>query len=151
MTKFPELVTRKTDGEITVRGYPAGQLWAEVLSISSAQGGALEMAVTSTSAIVDSVREFALFDFSYLFATEEADAVLDGAVGKQLLDKLPGKGLIGLCYWESGFRNLSNSKRPVTKVEDIQGMKVRTIQNAVFLDTINALGANEVPMPKSRR
>jgi TRAP-type transport system periplasmic protein len=104
--------------------------------------------VTSTSAVVGTVKEFALFDFPYLFATEkEADAVLDGPVGKQLLDKLPGKGLIGLCYWESGFRNLSNSKRPVTKFEDIQGLKVRTIQNPVFLDTINALGANAVPMP----
>ena len=78
---------------------------------------------------------------------QEADAVLDGAVGSQLLDKLPAKGLVGLCYWESGFRNISNSKHPVTKLEDIQGLKIRTIQNPVFLDTINALGANAVPMP----
>jgi tripartite ATP-independent transporter DctP family solute receptor len=148
VNKFADLVAKKTDGKITVRGYPAGQLGAEVPSISSAQGGVLEMAVTSTSAVVGTVKEFAPFDFPYLFATEkEADAVLDGAVGKQLLDKLPAKGLTGLCYWESGFRNISNSRRPVTKLEDIQGLKVRTIQNPVFLDTINALGANAVPMP----
>ena len=148
VTKFADVVAKKTDGKITVRGYPAGQLGAEVPSISSAQGGVIEMAVTSTSAAVGTVKEFALFDFPYLFSTEkEADAVLDGAVGKQLLDKLPGKGLFGLCYWESGFRNISNSKHPVAKLEDIQGLKVRTIQNPVFLDTINALGANAVPMP----
>jgi TRAP-type transport system periplasmic protein len=148
VTKFSEIVAQKTAGKITVRGYAAGVLGAEVPSISSAQGGVLEIAVTSTSAVVGIVKEFALFDLPFLFATEqEADAVLDGAVGTQLLDKLPAKGLTGLCYWESGFRNISNSKHPVTKLEDIQGLKIRTIQNPVFLDTINALGANAVPMP----
>jgi len=105
------------------------------------------MTVTSTSSVVGVVKEFALFDMPFLFASEEADALLDGPVGNELLDKLPGKGLIGLCYWESGFRNISNSRRPVRRLEDIQGLKVRTIQNPVFLDTINALGANAVPMP----
>jgi TRAP-type transport system periplasmic protein len=148
VTKFSEIVAQKTAGKITVRGYAAGVLGAEVPSISAAQGGVLEMAVTSTSAVVGIVQEFALFDLPFLFATEqEADAVLDGTVGSQLLDKLPAKGLVGLCYWESGFRNISNSKHPVTKLENIQGLKIRTIQNPVFLDTINALGANAVPMP----
>jgi TRAP-type transport system periplasmic protein len=148
VSKFAELVSQKTEGKITVRGYPNGQLGAEVPSISSAQGGVLEMTVTSTSAAVGVVKEFALFDLPYLFASEkEADALLDGPVGTQLLDKLPEKRLIGLCYWESGFRNITNSKRPIQKLEDIAGLKIRTIQNPVFLDTINALGANAVPMP----
>lgn len=148
MAKFAEIVDQKSAGKIAVRGYSDGVLVAEVPSISSAQGGVLEMAVTSTSAVVGVVKEFALFDFPYLFASEkEADAVLDGPVGTQLLDKLPEKSLIGLCYWESGFRNITNNERPVQKLEDIQGLKIRTIQNPVFLDTINALGANAVPMP----
>jgi TRAP-type transport system periplasmic protein len=148
VNKFAEIVGQKTAGKITVRGYPAGQLGAELPSISSAQGGVLEMAVTSTSAVVGIVKEFALFDLPFLFAREqEADTLLDGPVGTQLLDKLPAKSLIGLCYGESGFRNVSNSKRPVLKLDDMQGLKVRTIQNPVFLDTINALGANAVPMP----
>lgn len=148
VSKFAEIVGQKTAGNISVRGYPAGQLGAEVPSISSAQGGVLEMTVTSTSAAVGVVKEFALFDFPFLFASErEADALLDGPVGTQLLDKLPEKNLIGLCYWESGFRNITNSKRPIQKIEDMQGLKIRTIQNPVFLDTINALGANAVPMP----
>ena len=146
--KFAEIVDQKSEGKITVRGYAEGQLGAEVPSISSAQGGVLEMAVTSTSAAVGNVKEFALFDFPFLFGSEkEADALLDGPVGTQLLDKLPEKGLIGLCYWESGFRNVTNSKHPVQKLEDMEGLKIRTIQNPVFLDTINALGANAVPMP----
>ena len=146
--KFADIVDQKSEGKITVRGYAEGQLGAEVPSISSAQGGVLEMAVTSTSAAVGNVKEFALFDFPFLFESEkEADALLDGPVGTQLLDKLPEKGLIGLCYWESGFRNVTNSKHPVQKLEDMEGLKIRTIQNPVFLDTINALGANAVPMP----
>ena len=146
--KFAEIVDQKSEGKITVRGYAEGQLGAEVPSISSAQGGVLEMAVTSTSAAVGNVKEFALFDFPFLFGSEkEADALLDGPVGTQLLDKLPEKRLIGLCYWESGFRNVTNSKHPVQKLEDMEGLKIRTIQNPVFLDTINALGANAVPMP----
>jgi TRAP-type transport system periplasmic protein len=146
--KFAEIVDQKSEGKITVRSYAEGQLGAEVPSISSAQGGVLEMAVTSTSAAVGNVKEFALFDFPFLFGSEkEADALLDGPVGTQLLDKLPEKGLIGLCYWESGFRNVTNSKHPVQKLEDMEGLKIRTIQNPVFLDTINALGANAVPMP----
>jgi tripartite ATP-independent transporter DctP family solute receptor len=148
VTKFSEIVGQKTGGRISVKGFSDGVLGAEVPSISSAQGGVLEIAVTSTSAVVGIVKEFALFDLPFLFASEqEADAVLDGAAGSQLLDKLPAKGLVGLCYWESGFRNISNSRHPVTKLEDIQGLKIRTIQNPVFLDTINALGANAVPMP----
>jgi len=104
--------------------------------------------VTSGSSVVGTVKDFALFDLPYLFANEkEADVVLDGPVGKALLDKLPSKGLVGLCYWESGFRNLTNSKRPIAKADDAQGLKIRTIQNPVFLDTLNALGSNAVPMP----
>ena len=111
--KFAEIVAQKSAGKLSVRGYPAGQLGAEVPSISSAQGGVLEMAVTSTSAVVGVVKEFGLFDFPYLFANEkEADALLDGAVGTQLLEKLPEKKLIGLCYWESGFRNITTANVP---------------------------------------
>ena len=68
-------------------------------------------------------------------------------MGKQLLDKLKEKGLTGLCYWEYGFRNVSNSKRPIEKVEDFAGLKIRTVQNRVYLDVFNALGANATPMP----
>ena len=148
VNKFAELIGQKSGGLLSAKGFANGQLGAEVPSIASAQGGVLEMTVTSTSAVVGTIKEFALFDFPYLFATEkEADALLDGPAGKALLDKLPEKGLIGLCYWESGFRNITDSKRPIARVEDISGLKIRTIQNPVFIDTINALGANAVPMP----
>ena len=147
VAKFADLVAQKSEGKIKVRGYSDGQLGAEVQSISSAQGGVLEMSLVSTAAATGNVKEFALFDFPFLFSEEkEAYAVLDGPVGTQLLDKLTDRGVVGLCYWEVGFRHVTNSKHPVLKLEDFQGLKIRTIQNPVFVDVFNTLGANASPM-----
>ena len=147
VAKFADLVAQKSEGKIKVRGYSDGQLGAEVQSISSAQGGVLEMSLVSTAAATGNVKEFALFDLPFLFSEEkEAYAVLDGPVGTQLLDKLTDRGVVGLCYWEVGFRHVTNSKHPVVKLEDFQGLKIRTIQNPVFVDVFNTLGANASPM-----
>ena len=93
-------------------------------------------------------KEFGVFDTPFLFDNfKEVDAALDGPVGKKLLDKLPAKGLVGLSYWDHGFRILTNSKRPIAKLEDIQGLKIRVQQIPVFIESFNAMGANAVPMP----
>ena len=82
-----------------------------------------------------------------MFASEkEAYAVLDGPAGKYFNTKLEAAGLVNLAYWENGFRNLTNSKHPVAKVEDFEGVKVRVMQNNIFLDTFKALGSNPLPM-----
>ena len=78
---------------------------------------------------------------------QEADAVLDGTFGQKLLAKLPEKGLVGLGYWENGFRHITNSKRPINKADDLAGLKMRVIQSPLYLDTFNALGTNATPMP----
>jgi tripartite ATP-independent transporter DctP family solute receptor len=102
----------------------------------------------ATSQLVGVIKDFAALDLPFLFNTEaEVDRVVDGPVGKAFLDKMPEKGLVGLSWFEHGFRNLTNSRRPVTKLEDIQGLKIRVEQNAVAIDTWNALGSNAVPMP----
>ncbi|MGH8432797.1 MAG: TRAP transporter substrate-binding protein, partial [Solimonas sp.] len=129
-------------------GYPDGQLGAELQSISSAQGGVLEMTLVSTAATASVVKEFGVYDLPFLFNDfKEADLVLDGPVGRKLLDRLPEKSLVGLCYFENGFRHVTNSRRPITKAEDFKGLKIRTIQNPVFIDIFNTLGANATPMP----
>jgi TRAP-type transport system periplasmic protein len=93
------------------------------------------------------VKELGAFDLPFLFANEkEADAVLDGPAGAFFNKKLEEAGLVNLAYWENGFRNLTNSKRAVTKVEDFDGVKVRVMQNNIFLDTFKTLGTNAVPM-----
>src|SRR5690606_6003056 len=93
------------------------------------------------------VKEMEILDFPFLFANEqEVDAILDGPIGKRLLDKLPEKGLVGLAHWENGFFNATISKRPIARVEDFQGLKFRAIQAKISQETIRALGANPVPL-----
>jgi tripartite ATP-independent transporter DctP family solute receptor len=148
VNKFAEVAAEKSGGKIKVRGYPDGQLGAELQSIAAAQGGVLEMALVSTAATASTVKEFGVYDLPFLFNThKEADLILDGPVGRRLLDKLPEKGLIGLCYFENGFRHVTNSKRPIARIEDFKGLKIRTIQNPVFIDIFNTLGANATPLP----
>src|SRR3546814_5266076 len=85
-----------------------------------------------------------MLDFPFLFNNaEEAHAVIDGPVGQKLAAQLDSKGLVGLGYWDLGFRNLTNSKHPVTKLEDMQGLKIRVIQSPIYLETFSALGRSE--------
>ena len=108
------------------------------------------MMVGSTAPLAGMVKEFGVFDLPFLFNSEkEADAVLDGPLGQDLLKKLEAKGLVGLVYWENGFRNMTNSKRPIARAEDLQGIKLRVMQNQIALGVFNTLGANAVPMPFS--
>jgi tripartite ATP-independent transporter DctP family solute receptor len=146
--KFAEILAQKTGGRMKMRGFPDGQLGAELQSISAAQGGVLEMALVSTAAAASVVKEFGVFDLPFLFTDfKEVDLVLDGPIGRRLLERLSERNLVGLCYFENGFRHVTNNRRPITKVEDIKGLKIRTIQNPVFIDIFNTLGANATPMP----
>ena len=147
VNRFAEIVAEKTGGRMKVRGFPDGTLGAELQSISATQGGVLEMTLVSSAAAASVVREFGIYDLPFLFNDfREVDAVLDGPTARSFLDKLPEKNLIGLCYFENGFRHLTNNRRPVAKLEDFKGLKIRTIQNPVFIDVFNGLGANATPM-----
>jgi len=113
-------------------------------------GGAQEMMVGSTATLVGITKEMALWDTPFLFnSAKEADAVLDGPIGQKVMDKLQEKGLVGLVYWENGFRNMTNSQRPVAKMEDLGGIKLRVMQNPVYLEAFKTLGANAIPLPFS--
>jgi len=146
--KFAELVAAKSGGKLTVKEFPASQLGNEMQQQSALQGGVQEMSAPATTSLVGIVKEFGLFDFPFLVTDyKQADALLDGPLGKQLTAKLPEKGLVALGYWDLGFRNVTNSKRPITRPEDLDGLKLRVIPNPVFLDTFKAFKANPVPMP----
>jgi tripartite ATP-independent transporter DctP family solute receptor len=145
--KFVELADKKSNGRIKISVFPAGQLGNDLQMQSALRGGTQEFTVPSTATLAGIVKEFGVIGLPFSFASvEQADAVLDGPFGKSLLAKLPEKGLIGLAYWENGFRNLTNSRQPVNKVEDIAGLKVRTMQNPMYIDLFNGLGGNAVPM-----
>lgn len=148
--KFGELVKQKSDGKIKVKLFAGGTLGNDVTMISSLQGGTLEMTVPDTSTLVGSagLEPFGLINLPFLFAkAEQADALLDGPFGQQLLARLPAKGLIGLGFWENGFRQVTNSRRPINTAADFAGLKLRVIQNPLFIETFTALGASAQPMP----
>jgi TRAP-type transport system periplasmic protein len=145
---FAEEVEKVSGGKMKVRAIGAAALGPDVQMQQALIGGAQEMMVGSTATLVGITKEMALWDTPFLFNnTKEADAVLDGPVGQKVMDKLQDKGLVGLAYWENGFRNLTNSKRAVNKLEDLEGIKLRVMQNNVFLESFKTLGANAVPMP----
>jgi TRAP-type transport system periplasmic protein len=148
MEKFAEIVKEKSGGKIKVQLFPAGILGGDVQMISALQGGIVEMTVLNAGLLSGLDDNFVLVDLPFLFGTpQEADAVMDGPAGKALLDRLSSKGLVGLGYWELGFRQLTNSRHPVASVEDIAGLKIRVVQSPIYIDLFNALGANPVPLP----
>ena len=145
--KMQEVLTAKTGGKMKINAFWGGAAGGDLQATQALRAGTQEMVCTSSSPLVGIVKELGVFDLPFLFANEkEADAVLDGPAGQYFNKKLEEAGLVNLAYWENGFRNLTNSKRPVAKVEDFDGVKVRVMQNNIFLDTFKTLGTNAVPM-----
>jgi len=146
--RFAELVAAKSGGKLKVQEFPASTLGNELQQQSALQGGIQEMSAPATTSLAGIVKEFGLVDFPFSVGSfAQADALLDGPLGQALIAKLPEKGLVALGYWDLGFRNVTNSKRAITKAEDLDGLKIRVIPNPVFLDTFKAFKANPVPMP----
>lgn len=148
VNKFAELVSAKTDGAVTVRPFSGAQLGNEIQSISSAQGGIVEGAVTTTAGLASMVSEFDMFNLPFMFDSyDQMDKVTRSDISKDILAKLDAHNIVGLCYWDYGFRNLTNNKRPVKALQDAAGLRVRTIQNAVYIESLKAMGVNPTPLP----
>lgn len=148
MEKFAELVAAKSGGKIKVDLFPGGVLGSDQANVSAMQGGTLDMVSMNSGILASQVKEFAIYDFPFMFGnTKEADFIVDGPFGKKMHAKLNEKGLVGLAYFELGFRNITNSKRPITKVEDLAGLKLRVIPNPINVDWVRALDANPTPLP----
>lgn len=146
--KFADLVAAKSGGKITVKLFAGGALGGDLQTVSALQGGTIELTVLNAGILSAQVKEFAAYDFPFLFNSgKEADAVTDGPFGQKLMGKLEEKGLHGLGYWDLGFRNLTNSRRPIVKADDIAGLKIRVIQSPIYIDMFSALGANATPLP----
>jgi len=147
VAKMTSCLATKSGGKMKLQAFWGGALGGDLQATQALRSGTQEMVITSTSPLVGILSDLGVFDLPFLFANEkEADSILDGAFGKFISDKMPGVGLVNLSYWENGFRNLTNSKKPVAKVEDFPGLKVRVMQNNIFLDTFKTVGANAVPM-----
>jgi tripartite ATP-independent transporter DctP family solute receptor len=147
MEKFAELVASKSGGKMKVSLFPGGVLGGDQANVSALQGGTLEIVSLNSGILASQAKEFGIYDFPFMFASsKEADTVVDGPFGKMMHAKLEGKGIVGLAYWELGFREITNSRRPIHKVDDIAGLKLRVIPNAINVDWVKALGANPTPL-----
>lgn len=146
--KFADLIKERTNGRIEIRIYPAGQLGkGEREMTEGLQQGSIDLLVTSTGPQGGFSPSINILDFPYLFRDyAHVDSVLDGPIGRKLLDDFEKANLKGLAFWENGFRHLTNSKVPVKKVEDAKGLKIRTMENKVHLAAWKAAGLNPTPM-----
>lgn len=148
MEAFAKSVAEKSGGKIKIALHPGGVLGSDQATVSALQGGTIEMASMNSSIFNSLAKEFAVYDFPFMFAnTKEADAVVDGPFGKKLHAKLEEKGIVGLTYFELGFRSMTNSKRPLNSVADFAGLKIRVIPNPINVAWVKALDANPTPLP----
>lgn len=147
MEKFAELVAAKSGFKLKVALFPGGVLGSDQANVSALQGGTLDLVSLNSGILASQAKEFGIYDFPFMFGSpKEADAVVDGPFGKMMHQKLEAKGIVGLAYWELGFRQITNSRRPIHKLDDIAGLKLRVIPNAINVDWVKALGANPTPL-----
>jgi tripartite ATP-independent transporter DctP family solute receptor len=145
--KFAEIVAAKSGGKMKVQELGGGVVGGEQQQLSAVQGGVQDMTLPSATVMGGVVKEFTLLDIPFSFSkAEQVDALMAGPFGQALMAKLPEKGLVGLGVWETGFRNFTNSRRPIVTVDDLKGLKLRVIPNPMFIESFAALGTNPVPM-----
>ena len=141
--KFKELAESRTKGQVKVEVYPNSQLYKDREELEALQLGAVQMLAPSLSKFGTlGIRDFEVFDLPYIFPNKESlYRVMDGDIGKKLLAKLETKGIIGLAYWDNGFKQMSANK-PLRTVEDFKGLKLRIQSSKVLEAQMKALGAN---------
>ncbi|MDR1612964.1 MAG: DctP family TRAP transporter solute-binding subunit [Planctomycetota bacterium] len=147
MVEFKKRV-EAANTNIEVQLFPGGQLGSEGEIVGQLQAGITDMLPTTTGplGLIDKI--FYALETPYVFINErQADAVLDGPVGERLLKVLEPRGLVGLTFWENGFRETTNNVRPILKPDDFKGIKLRVQQNALHIHYFKELGANPTPLP----
>ena len=147
LTAMAEEIKQRTGGKVEIKLHPAGALGGDREAIEGVQIGTVDMTISSTSIFANFVPDVQVFDIPFLFRDfDHAQGVLDGPVGKEILAKFDARGFKGLGLGGIGFRQLTNSKRVVSGVEDVKGLKIRTQENPIHLQVWRALGALPTPM-----
>lgn len=146
--QFKENVEERSDGRIKVELFPNGQLFSsERETVEAIQIGNIEMSEVATAVMAGFKQEFSIFNLPFLYdSREHAYATFDGELGNTLTEKLPEISLVGLGFGENGFRHFVNNVKPIEKPEDLSGMKIRVIENKMYEDLFNSLGANASPL-----
>jgi tripartite ATP-independent transporter DctP family solute receptor len=142
-----ELLNAWTSGRITVKIFHSMQLGGEKEALEQVQVGALEMTRVSVGVVGPIVEDFNAFNLPYFFrSVDHMHKVVDGEIGTDLLNKLEAGGLIGLGYMDAGSRSFYNNVRPIKTLEDLQGLKIRVMQNPIFIEMVNSMGGNGLPI-----
>ena len=144
---FKELVEKNSNGKIKVEIHPNGELGGEREMLEQLLLDELTMMAPASAPLDAVAKGIAMWDLPYLFKDSEmAHRVLDGEVGQEVLDSMSDKGILGLVYWENGFRHLTNNKYPVTSLQQMEGMNMRTLENPMQIKTWSLMGANAKPI-----
>jgi TRAP-type transport system periplasmic protein len=147
MTRFGEVLEELSGGQMTLLQHPAAALGGERELIEAVQIGTLDMVITSSGPLPNFVPETQVLDLPFLFRDyDHARGVLDGEIGRELLDYVDAAGFKALAWTENGFRHITNSQRPIHTPADLQGLKIRTMENPIHLRAFEALGAAPTPM-----
>ncbi len=140
--KFAEVLKAKTGGRIEVQVAPSAQLGDDAAMVTALRTGALDMSANSQGAVANAVPEYNAFGMPFLFATPAAAfKLLDGPLGKELGERSAEKGMVLLGAWDNGIRHMTNSKRPIAKVDDMKGLKMRVPPDATLVDIMKSVGA----------
>jgi len=145
---FKEMVERESKGEIEVHIYPGGQLGSNKELFEAIKLGGIQVTTTASSFTTSSFPESGLFDLPFLFRDfDHADRVFDGPIGQGFTERFRQKlGVRIIGYSSSGFQGFYNSKRPIKSIEDMKGLKMRTMESPVLVESMNAYGAKATPM-----
>ena len=147
MVRFAQLVRERTGGRVAVQIHHSRQLGDERQVVEGLQLGTVHLTVTSTGPLGGFVPEMNVLDLPFLFRdASHAYKVLDGEIGRGLLDKFEAVGIKGLAFWENGFRHVTTGKTPVERPADLKGLKIRVMENRVHQAAFRQLGADATPM-----
>jgi len=145
--KFKELLEAKTNGQATVEVFPNSALGNERDMIEALQLGTLEMTMVSSAPLAGFTSELLVFDLPFIFSdVKTARACVDSDIGQGMLKSLEKQGIMGLVYFENGFRHVTNSRQAIKAPSDMAGMKIRTMENPIHMESFRAMGASPMPM-----
>jgi TRAP-type transport system periplasmic protein len=145
-SKIGEVLMKKFPDRVTFQLYPASQLGNEREILEGMRIGTIEMTTSGVAGLADPIYD--IFDMPFLFRDRNhVYSVLDGAVGKELLEKNKDQKLVALGYFENGWRHITNNKRPINSPADLKGLKQRVVEHRIYMATMRALGATAVPIP----
>jgi tripartite ATP-independent transporter DctP family solute receptor len=142
------LIEQRTNGRLKIQTFHSAQLGQEKDTIEQTRFGVIDMNRINFAPFNNSIPETNVPSLPFIFrSVPHMRTVMDGEIGNSILKAFEGQGLVGLCFYDSGARSFYNSKRPINTLADMKGLKIRVQQSDMFIDLVNALGANATPMP----